>query len=148
MLHPAMSAIVEAMRRLTVSPTTGLIRSPEAERPRAERAIGLVQARPVDEHAFVFSETLAVIRDEDDPGPIQCLARSSSSSSRPDSLVDRCDALVIAVDDERQLLRRDSARFVQGPPAPDQLDFRVASTGFAPKRRLAAEGVDKGSAPK
>ena len=106
------STIVAARsRRLTVSLTTRL----EADATRGndqERnmQLGLIETRSVAEYTGVLAETLAVIRDDNQPGSIQHAAPAQFVHQLADLLVEVRDAVVISIGGKRDLLRREGDR--------------------------------------
>ena len=68
--------------------------------------LGLVETRPVPEDAGLFAEALAVIRGDDDPGPLEDGTTSEFIDQTAELLVEIGDTVIVRVASEMDLLRR------------------------------------------
>lgn len=81
--------------------------------------LGPIETRTVAEHARVFTETLAVVRGDDQPGSIEDTSTLEFVEQLPELFIEVGDAIVVSGGDERDLLRRETTP-VQIPPILDQ----------------------------
>ena len=97
--------------------TTCFVRDPTGRNDQERNVqLGLVEARAVAEDAGVLAEAFAVVRRDDQPGSLEDAAAPQLVEQLPELLVEVGDAIVIGVDDERQVGSRPGVP-CPGPPS-------------------------------